>query len=109
MKHDKKILKFLRKQVANQASGLLPESFSEELGIELDELLVNLRHLRNLEYISAVNRPDYVGNLDMKDKVVTITSEGIVFLEQWFKEKPRFSCIIGLMTILAQLRIQNMR
>jgi len=90
MEHDKKRWKFLRKQIANQAHGLLPERLSEELDIELEELLPNLRHLRNLEYISAVNRPGYVGNLDMEDKVVSITSKGIVFLEQFFSEKLRF-------------------
>ncbi len=90
MKHDKKILKFLRKQVANQAPGILPERLSEKLDIELEELLPNLRHLRNLELISAVNRPDYVGDLDMVNKMVRITSNGIVFLEQFFSEKLRF-------------------
>ncbi len=108
MKHDKKILKFLQKQVANQASGLLPEHLSEELDIELEELLPNLRHLRNLQYISAVNRPGYVGDLDMEDKVVSISSKGIVFLEQFFSEKLRFwgpFIISGIALIIAGISL----
>ena len=108
MKHDKKILKFLRKKVGNQAPTISPQEISKELGIELEELLVNLRHLRNLEYISAVNKPRFVGNLDMKDKVVSITSKGIVFLEQIIPEKLRFwgpFIISGIAVIIAVIAL----
>ena len=82
MKYDKSILKFLRKNTGEGKSGHLPEKLSTQLGVTLEELLPNLRHLENIGYIASRNQPNWVGNLDIKDKLVSITSSGIIFLEE---------------------------
>lgn len=109
MKYDKKILKFLLKNSIGNYDGYLAEELSEKMNIPNDQILVNLRHLKNLQYISVRNRENWVGDLDIDDQEIHISSKGIVFLEEDIPKKIKFwfpiiisstALIISIITIL---------
>jgi len=58
----------------------------EELAIKCkinkDDILPILRHLQNIHLISARNKPNWVGDLDIADKNIYLSSIGIQYLEE---------------------------
>lgn len=58
------------------------EDITEELDVEEEKILPALRHLKNIGHINSHNKPGWVGNLDIKDHVINISSKGIIFLEE---------------------------
>ena len=50
--------------------------------IDRENILPILRHLRNIELISTRNKPGWVGDLDIVDKDIWLSSKGIQYLEE---------------------------
>ena len=83
-----KILKFM----FNDSSPTFTKKYTyEELSlnckISKEDILPMLRHLANIGYIATRNKKGWVGNLDIEDKEISLSSKGIQYLEEKTSEK----------------------
>ena len=89
----------------------------EELAIKCkinkDDILPILRHLQNIRLISTRNKSGWVGDLDIDDKDIWISSQGIQYFEEEFSKTKKIkswspivisigALIVSLIALLSQ-------
>jgi len=99
MKLSDKILKFLYKDSKpNFDKYYLADDLAKKLKVDEKQIYPALRHLNNLGHISAQNKPGWVGHLDIEDKQIALSSNGIKFLEEAKLRKIRIWGLIIIST-----------
>ena len=111
MKNERKILKYLKKYAEEDES---PQRFKDiciKLEIDLSEKTMRIfRHLENQGFILPFRPPNFAGPAIIEREPIAITTNGIIYLEEWLPKKIRFytpviiSCFALVVAFMAYLK-----